>query len=90
MQAVARAVEEGFMARSADTMKVGLYARVSTQEQQTLTLQRDAMAAYATQRGWSIVTIVEEVGSGGHARRQREELLRAARRRMIDAILVWR
>jgi putative DNA-invertase from lambdoid prophage Rac len=90
MQAVVRAVEEGFMARSADTMKVGLYARVSTQEQQTLTLQRDAMAAYATQRGWSIVTIVEEVGSGGHARRQREELLQAARRRMIDAILVWR
>lgn len=78
------------MARSAGTMKVGLYARVSTQEQQTLTLQRDAMAAYATQRGWSIVTIVEEVGSGSHARRQREELMRAARRRTIDAILVWR
>jgi putative DNA-invertase from lambdoid prophage Rac len=78
------------MARSAGTMKVGLYARVSTQEQQTLTLQRDAMAAYATQRGWSIVTIVEEVGSGGNARRQREELMRAARRRTIDAILVWR
>ena len=37
-----------------------------TQEQQTLTLQRDALTAYATQRGWSIVTIVEEVGSGGH------------------------
>ena len=78
------------MARSAGTMKVGLYARVSTQEQQTLTLQRDAMAAYAMQRGWSIVTIVEEVGSGGNARRQREELMRAARRRTIDAILVWR
>ena len=53
-----------------------------------LMLQRDAMAAYATQRGWSIVTIVEEVGSGGHTRRQREELLRAARQRMIDASLV--
>jgi putative DNA-invertase from lambdoid prophage Rac len=78
------------MARSAGTMQVGLDARVSTQEQQTLTLQRDAMAAYATQRGWSIVTIVAAVGSGGNARRQREELMRAARRRTIDAILVWR
>lgn len=32
-------------------MKLGGYARVSTCEQQTLTLQRDAMAAYAQQRG---------------------------------------
>ena len=78
------------MARSAVTCKVGLYARISTHVQQTLALQRDAMVAYATQRGWSIVTIVEEIGSGGNARRQRADLLRAARRRALDAILVWR
>ena len=78
------------MARSAGICKVGLYARISTHEQQTLALQRDAMVAYATQRGWSIVTIVEEIGSGGNARQQRAELLRAARRRALDAILVWR
>ena len=71
-------------------MKVGCYARVSTCEQQTLTLQRDAMAAYAQQRGWSIVLMVEEVGSGASERLQRQELLRAARRRAIDAIVVWR
>lgn len=31
-------------------MRMGLYARVSTQDQQTLALQRDAMAAYVAQQ----------------------------------------
>lgn len=78
------------MARSSGMMKMGLYARVSTHDQQTLALQRDAMTAYAKQRGGSIVKIVEDVGSGVNERRQREELMRAARRREIDAIVVWR
>jgi putative DNA-invertase from lambdoid prophage Rac len=71
-------------------MKLGLYARVSTHEQQTLALQREAMAAYAQQRRGSIVLTVEEVGSGVSERRQRDMLMRAARRRDIDAIVVWR
>jgi putative DNA-invertase from lambdoid prophage Rac len=60
-------------------MKLGLYARVSTHEQQTLALQRDAMMAYAQQRHGSIVLTVEEVGSGVRERYQREALMRAAR-----------
>jgi len=71
-------------------MKLGLYARVSTHEQQTLALQRDAMTAYAQQRRGSIVLTVKEVGSGVSERRQRDTLMRAARRREIDAIVVWR
>jgi len=71
-------------------MKLGLYARVSTHEQQTLALQRDAMAAYAQQRHGRIVLTVEEVGSGVSERRQRDVLMQAARRRDIDAIVVWR
>src|SRR5262245_27305708 len=82
--------DPGFLARETGIMKVGLYARVSTHDQQTLTLRREAMAAYAMQRGWSIVMMVEEVNSGASERRQREALLRAARRRAIDAIVVWR
>jgi DNA invertase Pin-like site-specific DNA recombinase len=78
----------GFLARDTGIMKVGLYARVSTHDQQTLALQREAMAAYAMQRGWSIVMMVEDVSSGASDRRQREALLRAARRRDIDAIVV--
>ena len=71
-------------------MKMSLYARVSTHDQQTLTLQRNALVAYAQQRSGSIVALVEDVGSGVHERLQREELMRAARRREIDAIVVWR
>jgi hypothetical protein len=71
-------------------MQVGLYARVSTHDQQTLTLQREAMEAYVQQRAWEIAVRVEEVGSGGRERWQREALMRAARRRDIDAIVVWR
>jgi putative DNA-invertase from lambdoid prophage Rac len=71
-------------------MKLGLYARVSTHEQQTLALQQEAMTAYAQQRRGSIVLTVEEVGTGVSERRQRDILMRAARRRDIDAIVVWR
>jgi putative DNA-invertase from lambdoid prophage Rac len=71
-------------------MKMGLYARVSTHDQQTIALQRNAMVAYAQQCSGSIVALVEDVGSGVNARLQREELMRAARRREIDAIVVWR
>ena len=71
-------------------MKMGLYARVSTHDQQTLELQREALQAYAKQRGGSIVMMIEEIGSGVSERLKREELMRAARRREIDAIVVWR
>ena len=33
-------------------MRVGIYARVSTYDQQTLPLQLDAMYAYVANRGW--------------------------------------
>ena len=62
---------------------------LGSHEQHTLTLQRDAMAAYAQQCGWSIVHMVTEIGSGVSERRQREQLMRAARWRDIDAIVVW-
>src|SRR2546425_12079527 len=71
-------------------MKMGLYARVSTHDQQTLALQHDALVAYAQQRGGAIVAVVEDIGSGGTERLQRERLMQAARRRELDAIVVWR
>jgi len=69
---------------------VGLYARVSTQDQQTLPLQIRAMREYAAKRGWTIITQVKEVGSGASQREQRSNLIAAARRREIDVVLVWR
>lgn len=71
-------------------MKAALYARVSTHDQQTLPLQMKAMRDYARKRGWSIEQQIKEVGSGAKARPQREQLLKAARRREVDVIVVWR
>ncbi len=71
-------------------LKVALYARVSTHDQQTLPLQQKAMRGYANKRGWIITQQVKEVGSGAKTRPQRDELMKAARRREIDVIIVWR
>ena len=70
--------------------RVGLYARVSTSDQQTIPLQIRALREYAVRRGWTIAQQVKEVGSGASERRMREKLLEAARRREIDVVLVWR
>jgi len=53
-------------------------------------MQMTAMRAHAANRGWRIVLRVEDVGSGASERPKRERLLEAARRREIDAVLVWR
>ena len=70
--------------------RVGLYARVSTNDQQTLSMQNRAMREYAARRGWTVAVNVREVGSGAARREAREKLLEAARRREIDVVLVWR
>ncbi len=71
-------------------MRVGIYARVSTHDQQTLPMQLNKMKEYVEHRGWTLAAEVEEVGSGAKTRPKREELLRRAKRREIDAILVWK
>jgi DNA invertase Pin-like site-specific DNA recombinase len=70
--------------------RAGLYARVSTDDQQTLAMQNRAMREYAVRRGWTIAFQVREVNSGATRREAREKLLEAARRREIDVVLVWR
>jgi putative DNA-invertase from lambdoid prophage Rac len=70
--------------------KIALYARVSTHDQQTLPMQLSAMRAYAKRKGWQVTLKIEEIGSGATSRPRREELLRAARRKEIDIIVVWR
>jgi DNA invertase Pin-like site-specific DNA recombinase len=76
--------------KSPKMFRVGLYARVSTNDQQTLPMQSRAMREYAARRGWTVVMQVREVGSGAAKREAREKLLEAARRRGIDVVLVWR
>jgi putative DNA-invertase from lambdoid prophage Rac len=76
--------------RPAKMFRAGIYARVSTNDQQTLAMQNRAMREYAGRRGWMIALQVREVGSGAAMREARERLLEAARRREIDVVLVWR
>src|SRR4051795_12886549 len=76
--------------RPARMFRAGLYARVSTNDQQTLAMQNRAMREYATLRGWIVAMQVREVHSGAARREAREKILQAARRREIDLVLVCR
>src|SRR5882757_2193921 len=76
--------------KPAKMFRAGLYARVSTNDQQTIPLQIRSLREYAARRGWTIAIQVKEVGSGASERQLREKLLEAARRRQIDVVLVWR
>lgn len=80
---------QGFSARGVP-VRVGLYARVSTADQQTLPMQLETMRRYVEHRGWKVVVEIEDVGSGASKRAKREKLIEAARRRELDAIVVWK
>jgi putative DNA-invertase from lambdoid prophage Rac len=47
------------------------------------------MPQYANKCSWKITLQIKEVGSGAKTRPQREELLKAARRREVDIIIMW-
>src|SRR3954468_7839376 len=66
--------------------RAGLYARVSTNDQQTLSMQSRAMREYAARRGWTIAMQFREVGSGAAKREAREKLLGPPHRREIDVV----
>ena len=70
--------------------RAGLYARVSTLDQQTLPLQFGGLREYALKRGWTVVEEYKEVGSGVVARAIRQRLIDSAKRGDTDVILVWR
>jgi putative DNA-invertase from lambdoid prophage Rac len=89
-QGIPKIRRRGVFGQGGTTLRVGLYARVSTHDQQTLPLQLSAMCEHAEHRGWAIVMRVEDVGSGVRERPRRDDLIRAARRRELDLILVWR
>ena len=71
----------GQVRKPAKMFRAGIYARVSTNDQQTIPLQIRALREYAVRRGWTIALQVKEVGSGASERQLREKLLDAARRR---------
>lgn len=71
-------------------MRAVLYSRVSTSDQNTLPMQIQKCQEYAKARGWNIVSTVQDIASGAKQRPQREELLKMARKRQIDVIVVWK
>jgi hypothetical protein len=66
-------VRGGFLAR-VEPLRVCLYARISTHDQQTLHLQVNAMRQYARRRSWKSGQSLKDVGAGASERPQREEL----------------
>ncbi|HHX8417256.1 TPA: recombinase family protein [Legionella pneumophila] len=71
-------------------MKAGIYARISTHDQHTLSMQIEAMKKYALAREWHVEIEITETGSGSKDRPKRDELINQARRRNIDVIIVWK
>ena len=63
-QAESRRVFGQGAGRGRTAFRAGLYARVSTHDQQTLPMQNRALREYAARRGWTVVMQVKEVGSG--------------------------
>ena len=55
-------------------VRAGLYARVSTLDQQTLPMQSRAMREYAARRGSTVAMQVTKVGSDASQRQLRENL----------------
>jgi len=71
-------------------IKVALFARVSTVEQNT-DLQLDELRRVAVARGWSIVgEYVDQGVSGSKEGPERRRLMADAHRGMFEAVLVWR
>ncbi len=77
----------------AGTVRVAIYARVSTGEQNP-ELQLRELRDYAERRGFSIHREYIEHASGDRRRRRRapefEALMTDARRRRFDCVLVWK
>ena len=48
------------------------------------------MRRYARDRGLSVAVEVQDIGSGAKDRPNRDEIMKAARRREIDTVLVWK
>jgi putative DNA-invertase from lambdoid prophage Rac len=87
---VSRVLQKRVFGQGETKPRAGLYARVSTHDQQTLPMQLAAMRDYVWKRGWVIAVEVKDIGSGATVRQKREELLMAARKRDIDLVVVWR
>jgi DNA invertase Pin-like site-specific DNA recombinase len=80
------------MRHGGDSLRVALYARVSTPHNQNPEMQLSELREYGAHRGWQVVgEYVDEGVSGSRERRpQLDRLMADAHRRKFDLIAVWK
>jgi DNA invertase Pin-like site-specific DNA recombinase len=71
-------------------MRAAIYCRVSTWDQNTLPIQLKDCSDYVTKRGWELVHAASETASGVKKRPSREVVIKLARQRKIDVVIVWK
>ena len=71
-------------------MRVAIYARISTNDQNTIPMQIKKCSEYAKARGWTVSHIIKDIASGAKQRPQRDDILKLARKRELDTIIVWK
>ena len=62
---VSKPSRKNVFSHGGSSLRAGLYARVSTHDQQTLPMQLSVMRQYVRKRAWATAFEVKEVGSGG-------------------------
>jgi DNA invertase Pin-like site-specific DNA recombinase len=79
------------MTTSSTTIRVALYCRVSTSDQ-NCELQLRELRDYVSRRGWTISGEFIDHGASGakNSRPELDKLMRSARRREFDVVIVWR
>lgn len=72
-------------------MKVAIYVRVSTNDQNT-GMQMNDLNEYVKTRGWEVFKVYEDVGISGakSSRPSLNQLMDDARKRKFKAVLVWK
>jgi len=74
-------------------MRIGIYARVSTQNKgQDTDLQLRELRQYSAQRGWTVVDEYTDEGVSGSkdSRPELNRLMLDAKQRRLDGVLVWK
>jgi DNA invertase Pin-like site-specific DNA recombinase len=71
-------------------MRAVIYARISTNDQNTIPMQIKKCREYAKARSWTVSHIIKDIASGAKQRPQRDDILKLARKREIDVIIVWK
>jgi putative DNA-invertase from lambdoid prophage Rac len=73
-----------------EIMRAVIYARVSTHDQNTIPMQVKKCQEYAKARNWIVSHVMKDIASGAKQKPQRDDILKLARKREIDIVIVWK